>query len=147
MDILRKFRDAVLSRSHWGRTLVGFYYQHSPALNRLLAGHDLWRRTVAIGLVPPMVAIAYVTFYTSPAEKAVLFLLLVGALTIGWRLIRRPARARKTEAGTFLDSILRGNDKNKVQEAGQTIFLFTAMIPSRPCKLLSLEPRQAYRNS
>jgi hypothetical protein len=92
LDILRKFRDAVLSRSHWGRTLIGLYYQHSPALNQLLARHDFLRRAVAIGLVPPLAAISYVTLYTSPAEKTILFLLMAGAMTAVWRLIRRSAR-------------------------------------------------------
>jgi hypothetical protein len=94
LDVLRKFRDAVLSRSHWGRTLIGLYYQHSPALNQLLAGHDSLKKAVAIGLVLPLTAFAYVTLYTSPAEKAILFLLMAGVMTAGWRLIRKSARKK-----------------------------------------------------
>jgi hypothetical protein len=94
LDILRKFRDAVLSRSHGGRTLVGLYYQHSPALNQLLAGHDFLKKAVAIGLVLPLTAFAYVTLNTSPAEKAILLLLMAGVMTAGWRLIRRSARKK-----------------------------------------------------
>jgi len=94
LDILRKFRDTVLVRSHWGRALVSLYYQHSPMLNELLARHEFLRNAVAIGLVPPMAAIAHVTLHTSPAEKAILFLLVAGAMTAGWRLIRKSARAK-----------------------------------------------------
>jgi hypothetical protein len=94
LDVLRKFRDAVLSRSHWGRKLIDFYYEHSPALNRLLAGHDSLKKAVAVGLVPSLAALAYVTLHTSPAEKAILLLLMAGAMTAGWRLIRRSTRAQ-----------------------------------------------------
>ena len=94
LDILRKFRDTLLVRSHWGRALVSLYYQHSPMLNELLARHEFLRNAVAIGLVPPMAAIAHVTLHTSPAEKAILFLLVAGAMTAGWRLIRKSARAK-----------------------------------------------------
>ena len=94
LDILRKFRDVVLLRNHWGRTLVGLYYQYSLMLNELLARHEFLRRAVAIGLVPPLAAIAHVTLYTSPAEKAILFLLMAGAMIAGWRLIRRSVRAK-----------------------------------------------------
>ena len=95
LDVLRKFRDAFLLRSHLGKNLVDFYYQNSPDLARLLARHDFLRRTVAIGLVPPLAAIAHVTLYTSPAEKTILFLMIIAAMPAGWRLIRRSARARK----------------------------------------------------
>jgi hypothetical protein len=109
-------------RSHWGRTLIGLYYQHSPALNQLLAGHDSLKKAVAIGLVLPLTTFAYVTLYTSPAEKAVLFLLMAGGMAAGCRLVLRSVRAKKTEAGKFMDSPLRGNDKNTGPEAGRLIF-------------------------
>jgi hypothetical protein len=95
-------------------------------LNHLLARHDFLRRAAAVGLVPPLAAVSYVTLYASPAEKAILFFLIVGGVAAGWRLIRRSTRASKTEAGTFLDSRLRGNDKTTAPEAGQNAFLFTA---------------------
>jgi hypothetical protein len=88
LEVLRKFRDTILSRSHPGKRLVDFYYQHSPALARMIPQHDFLRKAMAFGLVPPLVAISYVTLYSSPAEKAILFLLMAGAMTRGWRLIR-----------------------------------------------------------
>jgi hypothetical protein len=119
LDILRKFRDGVMRKSLFGRTLVDFYYQHSPALAQVMARHDLLRRAVAIGLVPPLAAMAYFTLYASPAEKAILILLMAGAMIAGWRLIRRSDRAKKAEAGTFLDCRLRWSDKNMAPEAKQ----------------------------
>jgi hypothetical protein len=89
LEVLRKFRDTILSRSHPGRRLVDFYYQHSPALARMIPQHDFLRKAMAFGLVPPLVAISYVTLYASPAEKAILFILMAGAMTIPWCLIRR----------------------------------------------------------
>ena len=56
---------------------------------RVIERHDFLRKAVAFGLVPPLAAIAYVTLYTSPAEKAILFLLVAGGVAAGWRLIRR----------------------------------------------------------
>jgi hypothetical protein len=89
LQVLRKFRDTVLSRSHPGKRLVDFYYQHSPALARMIAQDDFLRKAVAFGLVPPLAAIAYVTLHASLAEKAFLFILMAGAMTGGWRLVRR----------------------------------------------------------
>jgi Cep192 domain 4 len=92
LEVLRKFRDTILSRSDPGKRLVDFYYQHSPALARMVAQHDFLRKAMAFGLVPPLAAISYVTLYASPTEKAILFLLMAGAMTGGWRLIRRSGR-------------------------------------------------------
>jgi hypothetical protein len=89
LDVLRKFRDVILLRSLFGRTLVDFYYRHSPAIAWVIARHDILRKSVAMGLVPPLAAIAHVTLYTSPAEKTILFLLMAGAMTIAWRLFPR----------------------------------------------------------
>jgi hypothetical protein len=94
LDVLRKFRDTILSRDHPGKRLVDFYYRHSPALARMIAQHDSLRKAVAFGLVPPLMAISYVTLYASPAEKAILFLLLAGGMTAGCRLIRRSEKNR-----------------------------------------------------
>ncbi len=88
LEVLRKFRDTILSRSDPGKKLVDFYYQYSPALARMIAQHDILRKAVAFGLVPALMAISYVTLYASPTEKAILFILMAGAMTAGWRLIQ-----------------------------------------------------------
>jgi hypothetical protein len=92
LEVLRKFRDGILLRSYFGKTLVDFYYRHSPTLARVFARQDFFRKAVALGLVPPLAAIAYVALYASPFEKAILFLLLAGGGGAGWRLIRRSER-------------------------------------------------------
>jgi len=89
LEVLRKFRDVVLSRSHSGKRLIDFYYQHSPALARMVARHDFLKKAVAFGLVPHLAAIAHVTLYASPAEIAFLLILMTGIMTAGWRMIRR----------------------------------------------------------
>jgi len=94
LDVLRKFRDFILLRSHLGKRLVDFYYQHSPAMARVIERHDFLRKAVGMALVPPLAAIAHVTLYTSPAEKAILFLLVAGGVAAGWRLIRRSKKNR-----------------------------------------------------
>ncbi|MGE5254547.1 MAG: choice-of-anchor D domain-containing protein [Planctomycetaceae bacterium] len=81
LDVLRKFRDFILLRSHLGQTLVDFYYRYSPALARAMARHEYLRKAVGFGLVPPLAAFAYVTLHTSPEEKGMLFLLLIAAIT------------------------------------------------------------------
>jgi len=53
-------------------------------------------KAVAFGLVPPLAAIAYMTLYTSPAEKAFLFILMAGMMAAGRRLIRRSEKTQIT---------------------------------------------------
>ncbi len=145
LDILRKFRDAVLLNTQVGRTLVGLYYQHSPALNQLFARHDFLRRAVAIGSVPPLAAIAYVSLYASPAEKAILFLLIAGGLAAGRRLSRKSARARKIEEGAFLDSRLSANEKKRHRKLGKLIFSLQPHDPQP--SLRTAQPRAALGSS
>jgi hypothetical protein len=62
---------------------------------------------VAFGLVPHLAAFAYVTLYTSPAEKAIVLLLMAGAMTAGCRLIRRSKnnRINRSSAGSALAAL------------------------------------------
>jgi hypothetical protein len=89
LDVLRKFRDLILSKSPWGRNLIGLYYQHSSAMARVIERHDFLRKAVGMILVPPLAAVAYVAVYASPAEIAFLLILMTGIMTAGWRMIRR----------------------------------------------------------
>ena len=114
LDLLREFRDVFLMETRIGRTVVDFYYHHSPAMNQVLARHHFLRRAVAIGLVPPLAAFAYVTLHASPTEKAILFLLMAGAMTAGWRLIRRSGR----------NWINRRSDASKLGGAGGAIAIW-----------------------
>jgi hypothetical protein len=94
LDVLRKFRDVILLRSPLGKRLVDFYYQHSPAMARVIERNDFLRKAVGIALVPPLAAIAHVTLYTSPAEKAFLLILMAGMMAAGRPLIRRSEKTR-----------------------------------------------------
>ena len=89
LDIIRSFRDEVLSRSALGKRLTAWYYRYSPAANRLLRGHDFLQRAVAHGMVPPLAAFARAAVHPSPGEIAALVLLACGTAAAGGRLLRR----------------------------------------------------------
>jgi hypothetical protein len=91
MGVLRAFRDIFLMENKVGRTLVAFYYQHSPSLVQFIAENDSWRELVQMGLVP-LVAVSYLALYTSPTEKAFFFFLLSGIMIARWLMMRRSFR-------------------------------------------------------
>jgi hypothetical protein len=91
IGILRAFRDIFLMESKLGRILVAFYYQHSPSLVHFISRHGYLREVVQMGLVP-LVTIAYLALYTSPVEKAILFVLVNGMVIAGRLAIRRSIR-------------------------------------------------------
>lgn len=94
VEILRNFRDAHLLTNDWGRAFVGFYYRHSPALANFIAKNDGVRAVVRLGLAP-VVGVAYVTIHTTPFQKVLMLLLLIGILTAGLAVIRRIRRTRR----------------------------------------------------
>jgi hypothetical protein len=55
IDVLRDFRDRVLTRSDAGRDLIGFYYAASPPLAGFISRHELLRVFVRECLVDPVV--------------------------------------------------------------------------------------------
>lgn len=91
IGLLRTFRDIFLMESKLGRRLVAFHYQHSPSLVHFIARHDFLREVVQMGLVP-LVTISYLALYTSPVEKAILFVLVNGMVIAGRLAIRRSFR-------------------------------------------------------
>ena len=95
LDILRKFRDGILLRSHLGKTLVDLYYRYSPTLSRGMARHEYLRKALGIVMVPPLAAISYVALYASPGEKAFLLILMTGVISTGWSMIRRSRVSEK----------------------------------------------------
>jgi hypothetical protein len=95
LEILRKFRDVFLLESELGKTLVDFYYQHSPSLAKFVARHDFMKEGVRMGLIP-LVALSYVALYTSPVEKALLFALMHGVGLAGFIIRGRSRRLRET---------------------------------------------------
>ena len=91
IGMLRTFRDIFLMESKPGKTLVAFYYRHSPAMVDFIARHDFLREVVQMGLVP-LVTISYLALYTSPVEKAFFFLMLTGIVIARRLKIRRSLR-------------------------------------------------------
>lgn len=94
VEILRNFRDAHLLTNDWGRSFVGFYYRHSPALANFIAKNDGVRAVVRLGLAP-VVAVAYVTIHTTPFQKVLILLFLIGVLTAGLAVISRIRGTRR----------------------------------------------------
>jgi hypothetical protein len=86
LDMLRKFRDAFLLTSALGKTLVGFYYRHSPSAVGFIAQHDFLRGVARIGLVPA-VGLSWLTLYTSPPEKFLLCILVWTGVAVGFFIL------------------------------------------------------------
>jgi hypothetical protein len=94
VQILRDFRDAQLLSNDWGRAFVGFYYRNSPAVANFIAKHDGLRAMVRFGLAP-VVGVAYVTLHTTPVQKALILLLLIGLLAAGTVMVLRMRKVRR----------------------------------------------------
>jgi uncharacterized repeat protein (TIGR01451 family) len=54
LDVLRNFRDQYMLTNGLGRTMVAFYYRHSPVLADFIAERD-WLRAVVRGMLAPIV--------------------------------------------------------------------------------------------
>ncbi len=57
--VLRQFRDDILLRSAAGQVLVAFYYQHSPAVAAVIAGHPALRALTRWALTPVVYGLEY----------------------------------------------------------------------------------------
>ena len=94
VQILRNFRDVYLLTNDWGRAFVGFYYRHSPAIADVIAGNGGLRAAVRLGLAP-VVGVAYVTIHTTPIQKVLIMLFLIGILAVGMVMILRTRKFRR----------------------------------------------------
>ena len=94
VQILRNFRDVYLLTNDWGRAFVGFYYRHSPAIANVIAGSEGLRAAVRLGLAP-FVGVAYVTIHTTPIQKVLIMLFLIGILAVGMVMILRTRKYRQ----------------------------------------------------
>lgn len=94
VQILRNFRDVYLLTNDWGRAFVGFYYRHSPAIAEVIAKNGGLRAAVRLGLAP-VVGVAYVTIHTTPVQKLLILLFLIGILAAGMVMILRTRKVRR----------------------------------------------------
>lgn len=92
--LLRAFRDRYLAQSRLGRSLVDFYYKHSPPLARFIKKHEALRTASRIVLLPA-VALSYVLVRLGPMP-AVLFALSM--LILLWHIVSRTRKRHRTEA-------------------------------------------------
>ncbi|MBN1380498.1 MAG: carboxypeptidase regulatory-like domain-containing protein [Deltaproteobacteria bacterium] len=88
VQILRDFRDAYLKPTRMGQAFVEFYYRHSPSVAALIAKHNTLRAAVRLGLAP-VVGFSYVTLHTTPVEKVIILMLMIGLLSAGLLAVRR----------------------------------------------------------
>ena len=62
LDILRKFRDAVLLPNSLGTKLVSFYYETSPPMADFISQHEVLRTAVRVCFIDPIVKILTCTY-------------------------------------------------------------------------------------
>jgi len=74
VKILRKMRDRFLASHRIGKTFVNFYTQYSPPAADFIAGHDILRFFVRMGLFP-LVGISWVALKFGPAFTLFLMVL------------------------------------------------------------------------
>ncbi len=88
VEILRQFRDVYLLPTGLGSAFVDAYYMYSPPIADFIAVHDTLCAVVRVGLVPA-VGMSYVALHTTPAQKVLLIVLMLGLLAGGFVAIRR----------------------------------------------------------
>ncbi|MBN2061178.1 MAG: hypothetical protein JW882_12265, partial [Deltaproteobacteria bacterium] len=88
VQILREFRDAYLLTNSLGSGFVDLYYRYSPPMADFIAGHDGLRLAVRWGL-SPFVGVSYLMLHTTPAQKTLIFIMLLGFGIALYQLRRR----------------------------------------------------------
>lgn len=76
VKILRDFRDRFLLTSAPGRSLVEFYYTHSPPLARFISGHSTLKTLVRWSLLP-VIGWSWISLQFGPWATLLLFLLSI----------------------------------------------------------------------
>jgi hypothetical protein len=79
--LLRQFRDQYLLNNSWGRILVNYYYQKSPALAAIIAESEPLKGMVRL-LLAPIVAGVYLIYHPW-------LLLLMGTILLAFCAFRR----------------------------------------------------------
>ncbi len=91
VNILRKMRDRFLATHRIGKTFVNFYTQYSPPAADFIAGHDILRFFVRMGLFP-LVGISWVALKFGPVFTLFLMVLFSFCLI---RLVRHLKSSKK----------------------------------------------------
>ena len=79
VKILREMRDRFLVTNSIGKSFVNFYTQHSPAAADFIAGHDILRMFVRMGLFP-LVGIGWVALKFGPVSTLSLMIFFIVGL-------------------------------------------------------------------
>jgi hypothetical protein len=91
LDSLRAFRDDYLLTNAMGRSLVAFYYEHSPPMADFIADRD-WLRAIVRAVLTPIVLTVEHPGAASMLAIAMLF------VCVRWRRHRRRARIANAAA-------------------------------------------------
>lgn len=86
VEVLKQFRDLYLMPNGLGEAFVKTYYKLSPPIANFIAGHDSLRAFTRISLMP-LVGVSYAVIHTSPFQKTVIMILLVGIAVMAWRRV------------------------------------------------------------
>jgi len=81
VNVLREMRDRFLLTNSLGKTLVNFYYAHSPAAADFIAEHAGLRAIVGVGLLP-LVGLSWIALKTG-LVPLIGFILVLGICLIG----------------------------------------------------------------
>jgi uncharacterized repeat protein (TIGR02543 family) len=93
VKILQDFRDRYLMSSKFGRSLIRFYYKHSPAAADFISRHKALKAVVRLMLLP-LVAFSYSTLHLGPAITAALPSLIFAFPIFFVRLYRKRGALR-----------------------------------------------------
>ncbi|CAK8722717.1 MAG: delta-60 repeat domain-containing protein [Candidatus Electronema aureum] len=95
VQILRDFRDQFMSGNAVSRSLINFYYQHSPSIADVISQHNTLRFAVRM-LLLPVIGVAWIALHIGLSE--LFFLVIAGFGLIlcsqyALRLLRRRSKA------------------------------------------------------
>ena len=133
VKVLRNFRDQVLKKSEFGRSLVDFYYQWSPALAEVIQDTPFLKVLVRI-LLWPVIALAWLWINTSLVVKFLLLLALILAFRYGRRgfgILKQKLGARTAVALLVATAISLGAGAS-LAETPRTFHLEVKFGPFKP---------------
>jgi len=88
VKILHQMRDQYLVKSVLGRAFVRLYYKYGPFAAQYIAGRDVLRRCVRVGLYP-LIGVSYVLVKTTVFQKLIITIFFCASFVIVAVIFRR----------------------------------------------------------